>query len=211
MNKPRALDLFCGAGGATRGLQNAGFHVTGVDINPQPNYCGDSFIQSDALCMRPKLLACIYQFIWASPPCQAHTLAQRIRKNDHPDLIERTRELLRIAGRPCVIENVPGAPLLYPEELCGSMFGLKTYRHRWFEASFPLVIPPHNKHRFPQAKMGRPPKLGEFIQVVGNFSNVARAREAMGIDWMTRNELSESIPPAYSEFIARQFLEVPNA
>lgn len=90
--KPRALDLFCGAGGATRGLQLAGFHVTGVDIKPQPHYCGDEFIQTDALLMRPRLLRVIYKYIWASPPCQAYTLAQRIRGNTHPELIVSTRE-----------------------------------------------------------------------------------------------------------------------
>src|SRR6185437_7851072 len=65
----RALDLFCGAGGATKGLQNAGFHVTGVDLKRSPRYCGDVFIQADALTVDPRG----FDFIWASPPCQAHT------------------------------------------------------------------------------------------------------------------------------------------
>lgn len=86
------------------------------------------------------------------------------------------------------------------------MFSLRTYRHRLFECSFPIAAPPHPLHTAKTAKMGRQPKDGEFLHVVGNFSNVAAAREAMGISWMTRDELREAIPPAYSEFIARQFL-----
>lgn len=202
MGELRALDLFCGAGGATRGLQLAGFHVTGVDIAPQPNYCGDDFIQRDALGVIGWRMSA-WDFIWASPPCQAFTNAQRIRKNEHPDLIAPVRARLRDSGRPHVIENVPGAPLREPVELCGAMFGLSTYRHRLFECSFPVAQPSHEPHTARQAKMGRPPKGGEFIQVVGNFSGVQRAREAMGIDWMTRDELREAIPPAYSEFIGR--------
>jgi len=86
------------------------------------------------------------------------------------------------------------------------MFDLQTYRHRLFECSFPIIAPCHAEHAVRQAKMGRPPRAGEFIQVVGNFSNVALARKAMGIDWMTRDELREAIPPAYAEYIGRAAL-----
>lgn len=104
--KPRALDLFCCAGGTTRGLQMAGFHVTGVDIVRHKNYCGDAFIQADA--MTVDLSG--YDFIWASPPCQRYSTAQRLQKNEHPDLVGPIRERLRAAGAPWSIENVPGPP-----------------------------------------------------------------------------------------------------
>lgn len=208
MSKPRCLDLFCGAGGATKGLQRAGFHVMGVDIKAQPRYCGDVFIQVDAMAIlaNPRKLARIYDFIWASPPCQRYTLAQRIRGNDHPDLIEPLRDALKASGLPYCIENVPGAPLLHAIELCGDMFGLKVYRHRLFECSFPTSVPLHMRHTSPLRKMGRPPKDGDFMHVVGNFSGIEQAKKAMGIDWMVRDELRESIPPAYSEFIGKQVL-----
>lgn len=203
----RALDLFCGAGGATRGLQMAGFHVTGVDIKKQPRYCGDEFHRADALAIAigqpiEDIRAC-FDFVWASPPCQHYTMAQRIRGNSHPDLIEWTRDFLRRTQLPYVIENVPGAPLQEPIELCGAMFGLRTYRHRLFECSFLVNTPAHPEHIAPLRKMGRPPLAGEFMHVVGNFSGVEMAREAMGIDWMSRDELREAIPPAYSELIGR--------
>lgn len=196
---PRALDLFCGAGGAGMGLFRAGFHVTGVDLHPQPNY-PFRFHQADAMAAPVDYEK--FDLIWASPPCQAYTRAQRIQANNHPDLIRVVRGLLRATGALYVIENVPDAPLIQPLVLCGQMFGLKTYRHRLFETSFPceqMIC----THTAPQAKMGRPPKDGEFIQVVGNFSNVEAGREAMGVDWMTRDELREAIPPAYAEFIGR--------
>jgi DNA (cytosine-5)-methyltransferase 1 len=200
--------LFCCAGGATKGLQRAGFHVVGVDIDPQPHYCGDAFIQVDALAMfsNPRKIARIYDFLWASPPCQKYTLAQRIRGNDHPDLIAPVRDFFEATGLPWCIENVPGAPLLNPIELCGAMFGLRVYRHRLFECSFPVTVPEHMAHLSPLRKMGRPPKEGDFMHVVGNFSGVEQARKAMGIDWMVRDELREAIPPAYAEFIGRQAL-----
>jgi DNA (cytosine-5)-methyltransferase 1 len=201
VKKPRALDLFCGAGGASRGLADAGFEVYGVDIAKQPNY-PFWFKRGDA--MEADLSG--YDFIWASPPCQAFTLAQRIQKNEHPDLIAPIRNRLIASGVPFVIENVPGAPLINPIELCGSMFGLRTYRHRLFECSFPIAQPAHPAHEAKTTKMGRKPKPGEFLHVVGNFSGVKEAKEAMGIDWMVRNEMSEAIPPAYSRYIAQQFL-----
>lgn len=200
--KLRALDLFCGAGGVSMGLHRAGFDVTGVDIEPQPRY-PFAFVQADAL--RPPFELASFDLIAASPPCQAYTLAQRIQDNEHPSLIEPVRDMLKASGVPYAIENVPGAPLRRPVVLCGSMFGLRTYRHRLFETSFPCEQPICT-HTAPITKMGRAPKDGEFIHVVGNFSGVAEAREAMGIDWMTRDELAQAIPPAYSEFIGRAAL-----
>ncbi len=198
---PRALDLFCCAGGAAVGLHRAGFDVVGVDIKPQPRYPFE-FHQADALTYPLDG----FDFLWASPPCQAHTLCQRIQDNDHPELIEPIRARLRAAGVPWIIENVVGAPLIDPIELCGAMFGLRTYRHRLFECSFPVETPPHPEHIAPIRKMGRPVRDGEFMHIVGNFSGVALAREIIGANWMVRDELREAIPPAYSEYLGRQAL-----
>jgi DNA (cytosine-5)-methyltransferase 1 len=208
--KPILLDLFCGAGGAAMGYHRAGFEVIGVDIVHQKHY-PFGFIHADAL----EVLERVGRDEWwrpvvaihASPPCQAYTNAQRIQAREHPDLIEPTRDLLDTIGKPYVIENVPGAPLLDPIMLCGAMFPeLNVYRHRLFETNWPLEQPLHPIHIDAQTKMGRPPVPGERMQVVGNFSGVAQAREAMGIDWMTRNELSESIPPAYTEWVGERLM-----
>ena len=188
------------------GLHRAGFDVTGVDIEPQPHY-PFPFIQADATAMSLRG----FDFIWASPPCQAYTLAQRIQANSHPDLIEPVRRMLKASGAGAwAIENVVGAPLENPIMLCGTMFDLKVYRHRLFETSFPIVEPPHHEHVAPLRKMGRKPAPGDFMHVVGNFSGVAQAREAMGIEWMMRDELREAIPPAYAEYIGRAALEYIN-
>jgi DNA (cytosine-5)-methyltransferase 1 len=206
----RVLDLFCGAGGAGKGYADAGFEVVGVDIEPQPRYpfYPLHYYREDALVFLERNKDRIpkrFDLIHASPPCQAFTNAQRIQDRLHPDLVSPTRELLKQIGLPYVIENVVGAPLVDPVLLCGAMFSeLKTYRHRLFETSFGAVAPPHPKHVHKQAKMGRPPQDDEWIQVVGNFSGVEFAREAMGIDWMTRDELREAIPPAYTRYIAEQ-------
>lgn len=154
--KPRALDMFCCAGGTTRGLQLAGFHVTGIDIRKQPRYCGDAFVQADAL--NPPFDIREFDFIWASPPCQAHTKLRFMpNARQHSDLIPETRAMLMEAGVPYAIENVEDAPLGESGNLimlCGTMFGLQTadgsaelWRHRLFETSFPIVLRPPCQHR----------------------------------------------------------------
>lgn len=203
MTKPTALDLYCCQGGASQGLVEAGFQVVGIDIVPQPNY-PFPFIRADAITTLPAG----FDFIWASPPCQAHTLAQRIQGNEHPDLIEPTRAMLRASGIPYVIENVVGAPLENAIMLCGAMFHLRTYRHRLFECSFPIDAPRHPEHIAPTTKMGRPPREDEFMHIVGNFSGVEHARWIMGTQWMTRDGLREAIPPAFSKYIGQAALSV---
>lgn len=222
MMRPRILDLFCCAGGAGAGYSDAGFDVFGVDIDPQPNY-PFWFHQGDALEALNRLIsggAIVFRrglehrtirledldAIHASPPCQAFTNAQRIQKNEHPDLLTPVRELLLEIGKPFVIENVVGAPLRNPILLCGPMFGLQTYRHRLFESNVNLNAPGHEKHSIRQTKMGRAPVEGEFMQIVGNFSGVDRGREVMGMPWASRNELSEAIPPAYTRHLGAQLL-----
>ena len=202
MTRPRLLDLFCKAGGMSMGYHQAGFEVVGVDIEPQPHYPFE-FIQADALdVMADAAFMDTFDAASASCPCQAHSNAQRIQGREHPDFIPATRVALTAWGRPFVLENVPGAPLLNPVELCGCMFpSLRVYRQRLFETTFTLPQPPHVPHAAKVTKMGRPPRPGEFMHVVGNFSGAQAARDAMSIPWMTRDELREAIPPAYAAFI----------
>lgn len=200
----RLLDLFCCEGGAGVGYHRAGFNVVGVDIATQPRYPFE-FVQADAL----EYLAehgAKFDAIHASPPCQAWTNAQKINGNQHPELVEPVREILEVLGVPYVIENVPGAPLRDPIELCGAMFGLGTYRHRLFESNVKLSAPGHPKHKARTTKMGRPPVDGEFMHVVGNFSGVAKAREVMGMGWASRDGLREAIPPAYTNLVGGQLM-----
>lgn len=201
----KLLDLFCCAGGASEGYRRAGFEVVGVDISKQPYYPFE-FIQADALMLSPSFLG-RFDAIHASPPCQAYTLAQRIQGNSHPDLVPATRALLWSTGLPWIMENVEGSPLRNTVMLCGAMFsGLRVYRHRLFESNIALEVPPHPPHVAPLRKMGRPPLEGEFMHVVGNFSGVEKAKEAMGINWMTRDDLREAIPPAYTEYLGVQLM-----
>lgn len=200
----RALDLFCKAGGAAMGLHRAGFDVTGVDIAPQKNF-PFTFHQAEALTFPLDG----FDFIWASPPCQKFsTMTKRWgAENDHPDLIEPIRARLKASGIPYVIENVPGAPLIEPITLCGSMFGLKLRRHRCFEASFPIdMLGMMHDHTY--RVVGVYGHAGGSSKRDGiSFGGVASWREAMGIDWMTGDEMAEAIPPAYAEFIGEQFLQ----
>ena len=202
--RPRLLDLFCCEGGASMGYHQAGFDVMGVDIAARPRYPFE-FHRGDALSF---LGAHGHEFdaIHASPPCQAFTNAQRLQGNEHPDLIGPTRAMLLMFNLPYVIENVPGAPVRPDLELCGGMFGLRTYRHRLFESNVPLTAPTHPAHVARTTKMGRPPRPGEFMHIVGNFSGIAQGREVMGMEWASRDGLREAIPPAYTEYIGRQLI-----
>lgn len=208
MRKLRALDLFCCAGGAGMGLHRAGFEVVGVDIRPQPRYPFE-FHQADALTFPLGG----FDFIWASPPCQRFSDLAKRNGNAHewPDLVEPIRQRLIASGVDFVIENVEGAPLRKDLVLCGTMFaGLRVLRHRIFETSFPIMQPPHGGHPLVftmdkrKAHYGKLDQGSAFVQVTGGGNcSVANASAAMGIDWMTKNELNEAIPPAYSEFIGK--------
>ena len=201
-SRPVALDLCCKAGGAGMGYWLAGFDVVGVDIEPQKRY-PFRFIQADALTFPLSR----FDLIHASPVCKDYSATAVLNDASHPRHIEAFRDRLVSSGIPYVIENVPGAPLCSPVVLCGAMFpGLRVYRHRLFEASFPIPVPPEPEHRWPLAKMGRPVRPGEFMQPVGHFSDVAAARAAMRIPWMARDELAQAIPPDYTLHVGRAAL-----
>lgn len=230
MNRPLALDLFCGAGGAAMGLHRAGFEVVGVDIRPQPRY-PFPFVRGDAL--HPPFDLAAFDLVWASPVCKAYSVLTRIqalRARDWPKQVEAVRALLARAPM-SVIENVPGAPIRADVVLEGGQFDLDIVRRRHFEVSG--FAPPFGLARQQLRKVTD----GGLATVAGKGANnawnirrriggatkwsdlpadlrrrlserncVAGWRAAMGIDWMTRDEIAQAVPPAYSEFIGRAAL-----
>lgn len=212
MNRPKALDLFCCAGGAGMGLHRAGFDVVGVDIEMQPRYPFE-FHQADALSYPLDG----FDFIWASPPCQAYSTLRHLTGKNYPDLIAPIRDRLIASGALYVIENVPGAPLRNPIMLCGSRFGLRVRRHRLFESKFLGAPGQQIKSGCTHALQGRPIDVSgtggrrraerkDGPAAGGNSNkprNLEEARAAIGIDWMTRAEIAQAIPPAYAEYIGR--------
>lgn len=274
----RLLDLFSGAGGAAYGYMRAGFHVTGIDIKPQPRYRGEVFVQTDAMAYLTAH-GQEYDVIHASPPCQAYSALKHLARKKHPMLVEEVRAALRHTGKPYVIENVVGAPLDTTLLLCGSMFGLQTpcgaqlRRHRLFESNVLLMSPgacehgtrtvavnshefrneatrwqerrevitlagthPHNPRLYRAAQRRRTPptimvvgatprdpalERKKYKTITGTGStpqqnvvrnqiretfSVADARIAMGIDWMGMKDLSQAIPPAFTEWIGKQLM-----
>ena len=207
MSRPLLLDLFCGAGGAAMGYHRAGFDVVGVDINPQPNYPFKLF-RCDALGFLDDT-GIRFDAIHASPPCQDHSkLASLAGSHGTGWLLPATRNLLSATDTPWVIENVPGADMRTDYRLCGCMFGLPGLRReRWFETSWTAfdLRPPcsHNDHTVTVA--GHPGGSSKRDGSSG-YGSTADWKRAMGIDWMTLGELSEAIPPAYTEFLGRQML-----
>lgn len=208
MSAPKLLDLFCGAGGAAMGYHRAGFDVVGVDINPQKNYPFE-FHQADAMTFPLDG----YDVIHASPPCQRYSVASKRwngRANNHPDLIDAVRD--RLAGYEYVIENVVGAPVRPDLMLCGSMFHLGVRRHRLFESSADFHHRPVCDHasqprRYHIYDHGRW-YLSSVAHVYGHGGGKSKGdwREAMQIGWMTSRELSQAIPPAYTQWIGQQLL-----
>ena len=226
----RILDLFCCAGGAGKGYADAGFDVYGVDLDAQPNY-PFPFVQADAITVLSQLLRGSgiawgdevlsledFDAIHASPPCQRYSPMTRrhgdARVDLWPDLIRPVRQLLEAIGLPYVIENVVGAAkeLRDPVMLCGDMFQLGTEyqgrwhglrRHRLFETNWSLAVPEHHRHEGPTVGVyGNPGGTSKRDGL--SFPQLANWREAMEIDWTSKRELAESIPPAYTRHIGAQ-------
>jgi DNA (cytosine-5)-methyltransferase 1 len=224
--RPLLLDLFCGAGGAAVGYHRAGFDVVGVDHRPQPRYPFE-FCLADALEYLANGGWKGFDAIHASPPCQGYSSLKAIRRfgsKQYPLLIEPCRELLIATGKPYVIENVPGSTLGFSAMLCGSMFGLgaicdgafhQLRRHRLFETSFLVLTPPCQHVGRPVGVYGNGGahrRIKDRPGINGFTGNATESCSAMGIDWMSRYELSQAIPPAYCEFIGKQLrnaLEIP--
>lgn len=235
MSKMRVLDLFCKAGGCSRGYAMAGFEATGVDVEKQKRYPYE-FIQADALeVLRDHAFLKKFDFINASPPCQCYSVTKHLSNGKHPDLVGPVRELLIATGKPYVMENVVGAPLIDPVRMCGSSFGLDLRRHRLFESSMLLTgkacAHKWKTPRFPALSnkghhagrmstvicvAGHNParvnhKQRSVLDVTGHdklCSGIAEWRRAMEIDWMTRDELAQAIPPAYTEFLGKQIMRI---
>lgn len=208
----RVLDMFCGAGGAAMGLHRAWpkANIIGIDSEPQPNYPFE-FMQMDWLDGAEEYRKWA-DFFWASPVCKRYTQMLnhgRTCRENHPDYIPRVRNWLvdNAKGSPWVIENVAGAPLRNAGMLCGESFGLHVTRHRFFEASFPIVWPSHPRHKgHGHRKQG---DGGYYYRVYGHETGKRQWGWAMGIDWMRSPELAQAVPPAFSEYIGRQWVSAP--
>jgi DNA (cytosine-5)-methyltransferase 1 len=222
--RPRLLDLFCGAGGAAVGYARAGFEVVGVDVEPQPSYPFE-FVQMDALDFMADDDGQAFDVIHASPPCKVHTSLRAFSGAHHVNLIPQTRAALASTGLPYVIENVPGAPLVDPLVLCGSSFGLGVRRHRLFESNIDLTGPSCDHGGQAARSPGYPVKryhsgkpvvvTSPVVGVFGRGQGLGPGEfdlwcKAMDIDWMTRDEMAQAIPPAYTRHLGGQlFAEVP--
>ncbi len=211
MKKYRMLDLFAGSGGSAQGYAQAGFEVVGVDLAPMPRYPYE-FHVADALTFPLAGFDCYH----ASPVCQGYTELNSTGKEHHAKLIPAIRERLQATGKPFIIENVDGARSELPGSitLCGSMFGLGVQRHRLFESNVLLFAPGHCRHGkgcisvhghsiWDSSLRGTTRKDGRVRPGIVSFE---AGCEAMQINWMTQEELTQAIPPAYTYELGRQLL-----
>ena len=212
---PKILDLYCCAGGAAMGYHKAGFEVVGVDIEHRPNYPFEvrrreviGFLENQARWWLKGFVA-----IHASPPCQkdaAITKGTNAHLRDsYPDLYGPTKELLEDIGLPYIIENPAARPDVV---LCGEMFELKVIRHRNFElGGWTMEQPAHIKHRgrvrgYRHGEWFDGPYIAAYGKG-GGKGTTQEMQEAMDIDWTdVREELTEAIPPAYTEYIGRHLM-----
>jgi DNA (cytosine-5)-methyltransferase 1 len=208
--KFKIADLYCGGGGAAMGYARAGLEVVGFDINKQPHYPFE-FVQADVLELGPEYLR-QFDAVHASPPCQFYTGKtptwgrKRVHWEDHPQLIEPTREMLKAAEVDYVLENVKGAPVRNDIMLCGTMFGLRIIKHRYFECSFPVF------DLMPQCDHG-----DVYNPWAGKGRTADKLREAQGTPWLPMHggasrkagytgDLNNAIPPAYTEWLGRKLI-----
>jgi len=205
----KLLDLFCGVGGASVGYAQAGFEVHGVDLKHGKRY-PFTYLRADVLdVLQDQEFINQFDVIHASPPCQTHSITQHLRNaqgksTSKVDLIPQTRAALVASGKPYIIENVPGSPLIDPVQLCGSSFGLKVRRHRLFESNMPLKgsICNHKEQGRPIGVYG---SLNDQIPNGGKTAQtIDEARQAMGMDWAIWTELVEAIPPAFTKYLGDQ-------
>jgi DNA (cytosine-5)-methyltransferase 1 len=203
------LDLFCGVGGASVGYHQAGFEVFGVDLKHGKRY-PYTYLRADVLdVLRDEEYLQQFDVIHASPPCQTHSITKHLRNaqgksTSKVDLIPETRAALIASGKPYIIENVIGSPLIDPIMLCGSAFGLKVRRHRIFESNMPLkgTVCNHKEQGRPIGVYG---SLRDEIPKGGKTAeSIDEARQAMGMPWAIWSELVEAIPPAYTKYLGEQ-------
>lgn len=203
--KPLYLDLFSCEGGMAMGAHRAGCHVVCVDFSPQPRNPFE-FYQGDAL----EFVAQHgheFDIIGASPPCEfGCRMFNPVKGRDkkHLNLIPATRELLQASGKPYVIENVKAnrKHLINSIKLTGSMFAAtnKLFRDRYFE-TFPTmpyfyefgVNPPNYNYT--------PIPVNSSCKKGNTHAPIEVVREAMGMEWASRDGLRQGIPPAYGEYI----------
>jgi DNA (cytosine-5)-methyltransferase 1 len=208
----KLLDLFCGAGGASKGYAMAGFEVHGVDLKHGKRY-PYTYLRADALdVLKDDEFIQQFDVIHASPPCQTFSITQHLRNaqgntTSRLDLLEPVRNLLLASGKPYVIENVKGAPLIHPAQVCGSSFNLKVRRHRLFESNMAVkgTVCKHKEQGKPVGIYGS--MRDEIPQGGHTAKTMEQANKSMGIDWMIWKELVEAIPPLYTEYIGKQLME----
>lgn len=207
----KLLDLFCGVGGASVGYAQAGFEVHGVDLKHGKRY-PYTYIRANALdILKDQAFIDKFDVIHASPPCQTHSITKHLRNaqgksTNKIDLIPETRAALIASGKPYIIENVPGSPLINPVQLCGSSFDLKVRRHRLFESNMPLQgsVCDHKKQGRPIGVYG---SLNDEIPQGGKTATtITEARNAMDMEWAIWTELVEAIPPAYTKYLGGQIV-----